>query len=58
MSLRLHYYSNTIGLRLSSIEEEEEEVYRIDEIKEFEVVAPALKEAVAETLAQGWKPCL
>ncbi|KAG8223977.1 hypothetical protein J437_LFUL005590 [Ladona fulva] len=48
--LRLHFYSNLV--RLGGIEEddEEEEVYRIDQIKEFEKVDPVWKETIAEYL--------
>lgn len=48
--LTLHYYSNCIGVRLETIEEEEE--YSIDEIKEFEAVDPAWQEAL-NALLQG-----
>ncbi|KAK7793405.1 hypothetical protein R5R35_014311 [Gryllus longicercus] len=47
--LGLHYYSNAVCVRLPTIEEEDE-VYRIDQIKEFEHVDPAEKEALAELL--------
>jgi hypothetical protein len=50
--LRLHYYSNIVGLRLESIEEDDG-VYSLDEIKEFEEVSRAWKEALAEHLLQG-----
>jgi hypothetical protein len=50
--LRLHYYSNIVGLRLESIEEEDG-VYSLEEIKEFEDVSRAWKEALAEHLLQG-----
>ena len=50
--LRLHYYSNSVGLRLPSIEEEDE-VYSLDQIKEFEAVSQAWKEELAEILQQG-----
>ncbi|KAG8288135.1 hypothetical protein J6590_023500 [Homalodisca vitripennis] len=49
--IRLHYYSNSVALRLPLIEEEEE-VYRIDEIKEFEAVDTAWKETLAQILLQ------
>jgi hypothetical protein len=50
--LRLHYYSNIVGLRLESIEEDDG-VYSLDQIKEFEEVSRAWKEALAEHLLQG-----
>lgn len=50
--LGLHYYSNIVGLRLESIEEDDE-VYSLDQIKEFEEVSRAWKEALAEHLLQG-----
>lgn len=46
--IRLHYYSNSVGLRLSSLVDEE--VYRIDEIKEFPRVDPAWKDHLAQLL--------
>lgn len=52
--LRLHYYSNFAGLRLATIaEESEDDVYRIDQIKEFEAVSQAWKETLAEYLLKG-----
>jgi hypothetical protein len=50
--LRLHYYSNIVGLRLESIDEDDG-VYSLDQIKEFEEVSHAWKEALAEHLLQG-----
>jgi hypothetical protein len=50
--LRLHYYSNIVGLHLESIEEDDE-VYSLDQSKEFEEVSRAWKEALAEHLLQG-----
>jgi hypothetical protein len=50
--LRLHYYSNIVGFRLESIEEDDE-VYSLDQIKEFEEVSREWKEALAEHLLQG-----
>lgn len=50
--LRLHYYSNVVRLRLQSIDEDDE-VYSLDQIKEFEDVSRAWKEALAEHLLQG-----
>lgn len=50
--LRLHYYSNVVGLRLEAIEEDDE-VYSLDQIKEFEEVSRAWKEELAEHLLQG-----
>lgn len=55
--LRLHYYSNVVGLRLEAIEEDDE-VYSLDQIKEFEEVSRAWKEALAEHLLQGIARCL
>jgi hypothetical protein len=55
--LRLHYYSNIVGLHLESIEEDDE-VYSLDQIKEFEAVSRAWKEALAEHLLQGIANCL
>jgi uncharacterized protein HemX len=51
--LRLHYYSNVVRLRLESIDEDDDEVYSLDQIKEFEAVSRAWKEALAEHLLQG-----
>jgi hypothetical protein len=51
--LRLHYYSNVVRLRLESIDEDDDEVYSLDQIKEFEDVSRAWKEALAEHLLQG-----
>jgi hypothetical protein len=48
--LRLHYFSNLVALQLA---DQDEEVYRLDQIKEFETVDPALKEVLAEYLLQG-----
>lgn len=50
--LRLHYFSNSPSLRLPSIEEEDE-VYRPDQIKEFDLVDPAWKTDIAEALDKG-----
>ncbi|KAK3932069.1 5'-AMP-activated protein kinase subunit gamma-1 [Frankliniella fusca] len=50
--LRLHYYSNNPSLRLPAISEEEAEVYRPDQIKEFECVDPAWKTDIAEALVK------
>jgi hypothetical protein len=50
--LRLHYYSNVVWLRLEAIDEDDE-VYSLDQIKEFEEVSRAWKEALAEHLLQG-----
>jgi hypothetical protein len=55
--LRLHYYSNVVGLHLEAIEEDDE-VYSLDQIKEFEEVSRAWKEALAEHLLQGIAGCL
>lgn len=52
--LRLHYYSNHAKFGLSTIEEEEE-VYPIDQIKEFEEVSATYKEWLADVLEQGIK---
>lgn len=46
--MRLHFYSNFARERLPVIEEEE--VYRIDEIKEFETISPKLKQETIESL--------
>lgn len=53
--ITLHYYSNTIGVRLETIEEEDE--YSLDKIKEFEEVDPAWQETL-NALLQGmrWWP--
>lgn len=50
--LRLHYYSNVVGLHLEAIEEDDE-VYSLDQIKEFEDVSRAWKEELTEHLLQG-----
>ena len=50
--LRLHYYSNSVGLRLPSIEEEDE-VYGLEQIKEFEAISQAWKEVLTELLQRG-----
>lgn len=50
--LRLHYYSNVVRLCLQSIDEDDE-VYSLDQIKEFEDVSRAWKEELAEHLLQG-----
>lgn len=47
--IRLHTYSNFAGLRI----EEDKCVYRIEQIKEFEAVDKAWKEALAQILLQG-----
>lgn len=51
--LRLHFYSDHVNVRLAPINEEEEEVYRLDEIKEFEEVSQLDKEWLAELLEKG-----
>lgn len=48
--MRLHYYSNHV---LSAIPEEDDEVYRIDQIKEFEQVSQAYKEWLSDLLQKG-----
>lgn len=48
--LRLHYFSNLVALQLP---DQDEEVYRLDQIKEFESVDPAWKEVLSEYLLQG-----
>ncbi|KAF4529832.1 hypothetical protein B566_EDAN016907, partial [Ephemera danica] len=47
--LRLHYFSNLVALQVTDWEEE---VYRLDQIKEFESIDPALKELLADHLLQ------
>lgn len=52
--LRLHYYSNYASVRLSTIyEDEDEDVYRIDQIKEFEAVPPSHIEWITDVLDKG-----
>lgn len=55
--LRLHFYSNHAKrlLRLATILEDEDEcdVYRIDQIKEFEDVSQDDKDIVAALFEQG-----
>lgn len=53
--LRLHFYSDHVKVRLAPISEEVEEVYRLDEIKEFEEVSQDYKEWLAELLEKGTK---
>ncbi|KAK6617445.1 5'-AMP-activated protein kinase subunit gamma-2 [Polyplax serrata] len=48
--ITLHYYSNTIGVRLETIEEEDE--YSLDKIKEFEEVDPAWQETLNALLQE------
>lgn len=50
--LRLHFYSDHVKVRLTPINEEEE-FYRLDEIKEFEEVSQLYKEWLAELLEKG-----
>lgn len=52
MSLRLHLYSNFYHIVLPTISEEEE-VYRIDQIKEFEEVSQAYIDWLTELLEKG-----
>lgn len=51
--LTFHYYSNNFGVRLESIDEqEEEEEYALDKIKEFEEIDPVWQEAL-NAMLQG-----
>lgn len=50
--LRLHFYSNHVKVQLTPINEEEE-VYGLHEIKEFEEVSQLDKEWLAELLEKG-----
>lgn len=50
--LRLHCYSNYVRFKLEPIDEEEE-VYGVNQIKEFEEVSQLYKEWLAELLEQG-----
>lgn len=50
--LRLHIFSNHVRVLLPPIQEEDE-VYSIDQIKEFEYVSPEYKEWLADILEQG-----
>lgn len=49
--LRLHLYSNYVKIRLPRIDEEE--VYGINEIKEFEEISQPYKDWLAEVLEKG-----
>lgn len=51
--LGLHYYSNYACVRLATIYEEDDDVYRIDQIKEFEEVSPTQLEWISYVLDQG-----
>lgn len=48
--LRFTYYSNYVAL---DFENDDDEVYRLDQIREFEHIDPAWKEALTEYLQQG-----
>jgi len=48
MTLQLHYFSHLVALEFR-----DEDVYRLDQIKEFESVDPAWRDALAEYLDQG-----
>lgn len=54
--LRLHYYSNHASLRLATIHEDDEDVYRVDQIKEFEEVPTSYKEWLIDILDRGTRP--
>lgn len=49
----LHYYSNHARVKLTTIPEEDEEVYRVDQIKEFEEIPPNYIEWLIEILDEG-----
>lgn len=49
--LRLHLYSNHFRLVLAPIPEEE--VYRVDQIREFEHISQAYKDWLADVLEKG-----
>lgn len=53
--LRLHYYSNHASVRLSTIYEQDEDVYSLDQIKEFEDVSPLHVEWISYVLDKGIK---
>lgn len=50
--LRLHIFSNHVRIFLPTIEEEEE-VYSLDQIKEFETVSQDYKDWLADLLEKG-----
>lgn len=51
--LSLHYYSNHASARLSTIYEQDEDVYSLDQIKEFEEVSPLHVEWISYVLDKG-----